>query len=219
MSSPIRILAAAAAAVAVLAAPALPAGAATSKSCTRGGARLIAAEGQTRVVRLKVKRQGTQETRREHVLACWVKTGRRTTVAREVDHGDDNRARTRVEINDGRYVGVRRHNEGGVSESIQAAVYDARTGRKRHDSAACDKVEQGDFGGVYDVAFTERGGMAMACNRLLLYRKAGSQLETIEPAGAQVRQLAVSRYSHHFGQRLFWTVGEGDGETTKSIAL
>ena len=209
------------AALTLFAAAGPPAEAAKARSCTRGGATLEAAAGGVRVVRVAAKKQSTFETRREHLLACWTKTGRRIVVSREVDHGDDNRASTRVEIVDGRYVGVREHNEGGVSESIQARVYDVRKSKLLHTSKECD-FSRGDMGGVDDVAFLEGGGMAMTCDRLLLYRKAGSALETLEPAGTNVRQIGVSRYSHGFGARLFWTVatGEfGETQTAKSIAL
>jgi hypothetical protein len=194
--------------------------AAKTKSCTRGGAKVEAAAGGVRVVRLKAARQSPQETRREHLLACWTKTGKRVVVAREVDHGLDNIARTRIEIVDGRYVGVDAQNEGGVSESVAARVYDARTSKLLHTSKACDEGDTDDHIGIDDVAFLEGGGMAMACQKLLLFRKAGSALETIEPQGTWVRQVAVSANSFGFGARLFWVVGlDGDAEVTKSMAL
>ena len=139
---PILILAAAA----LAGTTAASAPAAKAPSCTRGGAAVIASSTDVRVVRLAMRKQSRFETRREHVLACWVKTGKRVTVAREVDNGLDNIARTRVEINGGRFVGVREHNEGGVSESIVARVYDARTQKLLHTSSECEKVDQGDFG-------------------------------------------------------------------------
>jgi hypothetical protein len=211
---PILMLAAAA----LAGATASSAPAAKAPSCTRGGATTLVASSEVRVVKLKMKLQSKHETRREHILACWIKTGARITVAREVDNGLDNIARTRVEINGGRFVGVRAHNEGGVSESITARVYDAKTRKLLHTSEACEKVDQGEFGGVTDVAFTDAGGMAIVCNQLLLYRKAGSTAETLEPAGTFVRNIGVSEHSHNFGQRLFWTTGT-DTETTKSAAL
>jgi hypothetical protein len=206
-------------AVMAMAVSAQPASAAKKPSCTRGGAKLVAVDGPVRVVRDKVKKQSKFETRREHVYACWAPTGKRITIAREVDNGLDNIARTRVEIVDERYVGVREHNEGGVSEGIAARVYDARTRKLVNDSTACDDVEQGDFSGVYDVAFLPKGGLAIACRQLILYRSADAEPEQLEPLGTDVRQLAVTRYSHYFTDRLFWTVGNGDESVAKSLSL
>src|SRR4051812_10513154 len=205
--------------IVLLAAGGSPASAAKKKSCTRGGATLEAAAGGVRVVRRSVKHQSSHETRRQNLLACWVKTGKRTVVAREVDFGLDNIARTRVEIVQGRYVGVIAENEGGVSLDINARIYDARTGKLLHDSKACDEVDQVDFAGVDDVAFLDGGGMAMSCRRLLLFRKASSAMETLEPAGTDVRQIGVSHNTRGFGQRLFWTVATGPTEVTKSLTL
>lgn len=196
-----------------------PAAAAKKKSCTRGDAKLEAVSGDVRVVRATGKRQSTHETRRENLYACWAKTGKRILINAEVDSGLDNIASTRVEIVQERYVGVAATNTGGVSESTVARVYDARKSKRLHTSAECDKVDLGDFGGVEDVAFLDGGGMAMTCRRLLVYRNATAPLETLEPAGTDVRQIGVSRYTRSFGQRLFWTVLTGDTETTKSLLL
>lgn len=193
--------------------------AAAKKACLRGKAKLEATSGDVRVVRVKAKKTSSQQTRHEKLLACWAKTGKRIVINEESDFGLDNIARTKVEIVEGRYVGVRAENEGGVSMSIVARVYDARTSKLLHTSKACDELDRGEFAGVDDVAFLDGGGMAMACNRLYLYRRADSALETLEPAGTDVRQLGVSRYSYGFWQRLFWVVGNGEAVTTKSIAL
>ena len=206
--------------LAVLALGASAAGAAKKPSCMRGDAKLEAASGGVRVVRVKAKRQSAPETRREHVLACWTKTGKRIVVNREIDHGLDNIARTRVEIVEGRYVGVVAHNEGGVSESLDARIYDARTSRLLHTSKACSEGDTDDHIGIDDAAFLDGGGMAMACNKLLLFRGAGSAMETLEPQGTWVRQVGVSHHSFGFGQRLFWVVGlEGDATVTRSAAV
>jgi hypothetical protein len=206
-------------AVMALAVSAQPAPAAKKPSCTRGGAKLVAADGPVRVVRDKVRKQSSSETRREHVYACWAPTGRRITIAREIDNGLDNVARTRVEIVDERFVGVRAHNEGGVSEAIAARVYDVRTRKLVNDSSACDGVDQGDFSGAHDVAFLPKGGLAIACRQLILYRSAGAEAEQLEPLGTDVRQLAVTRHSHFFTGRLFWTVGNGDESIARSLSL
>ena len=206
--------------LAVLALGAPSAEAAGKRSCLRGNAKLEASSGATRVVRAKAPRQSAQETRREHLFACWTKTGRRVVVNREVDFGLDNIARTRIQIVDGRYVGVVAHNEGGVSESLQSRVYDARTGKLLHTSKACEAGDTDDHVGIDDVAFLDGGGMAMACMKLLLFRRAGSAMETLEPQGTWVRQVGVSHYSFGFGQRLFWDVGlDGDTTVTRSTPV
>jgi len=202
-----------------LAFPGAPASAATPPSCSRGGAHLEAASGHTRVVRVSLKKTHN-ETKHEKLLSCWTTTGKRRTVAEEVDFGADNRASTEVEIVQGRFVGVVEENEGGQIDSISARVYDARMATKLHDSAdTCDKVDQGDLRGVLDVAFLKNGGLAMSCNRLLLYRNAANTLETVEPAGTLVYQLGVSNHSPAFGQRLFWTVTVGANTVTKSLPV
>lgn len=224
--SPLALLAAAAALLAAALAPQTAAAAAAAKarkapSCLRGGAHVEQRAGGVRVVRMKGKNGSGQETRHENVLACWAQTGRRVTIAEEVDFGLDNIASTKVEIVDGRYVGVVETNEGGVSISVSARVYDAAKHKLLHDTSECDSVDSGDFGGPDDVAFLEGGGIAFACNQLVLFRKASTPTpQLLEPLGTDVRQVAVSHYSNGFGQRLFWTVGDGGlGEVTKSLAL
>jgi hypothetical protein len=205
---------------AALLAGGVPAGAAKKPSCMRGQAKLVASSGDVRVVRVTVKKRSKQETRRQHVLACWTKTGKRVTVNTEVDFGLDNIARTAVQIVGDRYVGVVAQNEGGVSESLQSRVYDARTQKLLHDSKACEEGDTDDHVGVDDVAFLDGGGMAMACNKLLVFRKAASEMETLEPEGTWVQQLGVSHYSFGSGQRLFWVISDKEfNTTTKSIAL
>jgi hypothetical protein len=204
--------------VAAAAALLLPATAeAKTPSCTRGGGKLEQADGGVRIVRVKARRESRNETRHENLLACWTRTGKRTTVSEEVDFGDDNRASTRVEIVDGRYVGVVETNEGGVSISASARVYDARTRKLLHDSAACDELDRGDYSGPDDVAFLDGGGLAFTCGQLIAYKGATGKAQQLEPAGTDVRQVAVSRHSDGFGQRLFWTVGDGVGEVAKSV--
>ena len=161
---------------------AVAADAAKRPSCYRGHAHFEAGSGDTIVVRVTARRESSHETRHENLLACWGRTGKRTVISQEVDFGDDNRASTTVQIVQGRYVGVTERNEGGVSEDISARVYDARKGVKLHDSAdTCDKVDQGDFAGVDDVALLQDGGVAWSCQRLLLYRGAADVYETVEP--------------------------------------
>jgi len=185
-------------------------------SCTRGHATLEQSAAGVRIVRIKVKRQSKQETRHENVLACWTATGRRMTIAQEVDFGLDNIASTRVEIVQGRYAGVVETNEGGVSIGVAARVYDVKRRRLLHDASACDKLDRGDYAGPDDVAFLDDGGLAFACDQLVLYRSAKAPAEQLEPVGTDVRQLAVSHYSNGFGQRLFWTDGDGVDALAKS---
>src|SRR5690606_38835809 len=51
---------------------------AAAKSCTRNGAKLLAADGRVRVVSVKEKPQNS-ETRRDRIYGCWTATGRRFT--------------------------------------------------------------------------------------------------------------------------------------------
>jgi hypothetical protein len=210
----IPLLAAAALAAAAVAGPA-PAAGATVKSCLRDGARLVAAQGSVRVVRIS-ERRARNETRRERVYGCWTTTGRRFTIALERDFGLDLLHRTAIEIVDGRYVGATEDFEGGTSASARAAVWDARTARRLHDSAPCD-VDRGDFTGVDDVAYLSRGGMAYACGRLRIADAAGDR--ELEPAGTDVRNLAVSRNARSFRDKLYWTVAIGPVLTAKSLEL
>jgi hypothetical protein len=214
------LLAALAAAVVTSLIAVVPAALSTHRppSCLRDGARLVAAEGNVRVVRVKTRRPA-RATRSESLLACWAPTGRRGTVVRELDFGDDLRTRSVIEIVDGRYVGAIVDYEGGVTETIRAHVYDARNRRKVHDSRPCD-FERGDFTGTDDVAFLPRGGMAFACSRLVMFKDASSTtLQTLEPAGTDVRNLAVGRFSRGFSPRLYWSVFTGDQATAKSLPI
>src|SRR4051794_41361196 len=83
-----------------LLAVAAPAHAAT-KSCTREGAKLLAAGGSVRVVSVKEKPQNS-ETRRERIYGCWTSTGRRFTLFPARDFGLDSIERDSLEIIDGR---------------------------------------------------------------------------------------------------------------------
>lgn len=204
-----KLLPVAAVSAALLAGATAPA-ATAAPSCLRGGASLETADGPVRVVRVEKRATGSQ-TRRELVLACWAPTGKRFKVAREVDLGLDNVASTTVEIVGERYVGVQAVNTGGVSEYVQARVYDARQGRKLHDSRRCEADDQGDLVGPVEVVFLDSGGMAMACQQLVLYRGRDAKAEVLEPEGTYVRSLAVSR-ARFGGTTLYWTAGDGDGE-------
>jgi len=196
----------------------IPAATADAKapSCTRDGASLEAASGKVRVVSRTLKTQSAQETRREALSACWAPTGKRFRIATEQDFGDDLRSRTRVEIVDGRYVGVVLTGEGGVSIGVTASVFDARQAKRLHRSTACD-ADDDDFRGPDDVVFLPRGGMAFACGALYLFRTGSSTTpQQLEPVTARARSLALSSHSDSFIDRLYWTLGDG---TIKSLDL
>ena len=200
---------------------AVPAASAKRKppSCYRGGATLVAADGKTRIVRVKHK-PGKQRTRDDALLACWTSTGKRGEILREQDFGDDFRESTQFQIVDGRWIGAFEDHEGGVTESTSALVYDAYNRKTLHTSAACD-VERGDLTGIDDVAFLPNGGMAFACNRLLMFKDRSSTTpQELEPPGTFVLSLAVSLIHHGFGPRLYWTIeGANNQQTTKSLPL
>jgi hypothetical protein len=189
---------------------------AASKSCTRGGAKLLAASGSVRVVSVKERLQRS-DTRRDRVLGCWTSTGRRFTMFVSRDAGLDEIQHDAFTIVDGRYAGVLTRIEGGVSEDQRAAVYDVKTRKRLHASTACESFDTGDFGGVTDVAFLPRGGLAYACGRLRIADGHGER--ELEPAGTDVRSLAVATNSHDFRARLYWTVVSGGTETLKSLDL
>jgi hypothetical protein len=187
---------------------------AAPKSCQREGAKLLAADGSVRVVAIKQKPQHS-ETRRDHVYGCWTATGRRFTLFEARDFGLDLIERDHYEIVDGRYIGVIRDFEGGVSESLTAATYDASKHRRVHDSKPCDEVSSGDQSGVMDAVFFHGGGMAYTCWKQSRIADAKGDRE-LEPTGTQVTQLAVSRNSLGFGDRLYYTV---DDTTLKTLPL
>ena len=205
-------------ALALLAGPSAASAKRKPRSCYRGGATLVAADGNARIVRVK-HTPGRQRTRNEALLACWAPTGLRGEILREQDFGDDFVEHTRFEIVDGRWIGAFETHTGGISESTSALVYDARNRKTVHKSTACD-VERGDFTGVDDVAFLRNGGMAFACNRLLLFKDRNAATpQEIEPVGTFIINLAVSHRNRGFGPRLYWTVESGNQQTTKSIPL
>lgn len=209
---------AAALVAALLATPPLASAKRKPPSCYRGGATLVAADGNARVVRVKHK-PPKGATSNDFLLSCWAPTGRRGKILTEREFGDDLRVQTQIEIVDGRWVGAYIDFLGGVTESTKALVYDARNHRTVHDSRACD-VERGDFTGVDDVAFLPSGGMAFACSRLLMFKDAGSATtQDLEPVGTFVLNLAVAHQHRGFGPRLYWTVEVGQTQTVKSLPL
>jgi hypothetical protein len=175
---------------------------AASKSCTRDGAKLLAASGSVRVVSMKGK-LGRTETRHDRVLGCWTSTGRRFTMFTAVDHGEDSIEHDAFTIVGGRYVGVDTLIEGGASEDRRAASYDVKLRKRLHTTKPCDAFDRGDVGGIVDVAFFKNGAMAYACNQLRIADGKGDR--QLEPEGTVVGQLAVSALTMDFGPRLYWT--------------
>jgi hypothetical protein len=161
-------------------------------SCTRDGAKLLAASSGVRVVSLKGRR-GKTETRHDRILGCRTSTGRRFTMFEAVDHGDDEIRRDTFTLVQGRYVGVFTDFEGGTGDSFTAAVYDVFKRKRLHTTSACDSDEDG----VDEAVFFSNGGMAYSCGQLRVADGKGDR--QIDPAG--VTQLAVSA-----GSRLYWTV-------------
>src|SRR3954470_3639514 len=199
--------------VLALLAVAAPAQAATP-SCTRSGAKLLAADGRVRVVSVKEKAQNS-ETRRDRIYGCWTTTGRRFTLFQSRDFGLDSIERDHFEILDGRYIGAIRDFEGGVSESRVAATFDAQKHVAVHDTKPCDEVSSCDFSGVEDAVFFHGGGIAYTCwQKSHIVDGKGDRL--LEPDGTRVADLAVSRNHFGFGERLYYSLND---TTLKTLAL
>ena len=98
--------------------------------------------------RLIPRKAQNSETRRDRIYGCWTSTGRRFTLFLQRDFGLDLIERADIEIVDGRYIGVIRTFEGGVSESRTAATWDAQKHAAVRNSKPCDEVSSGDFSGV-----------------------------------------------------------------------
>ena len=186
---------------------------AAPKSCQREGATLLAASGKTRVVSVKEKAQNS-ETRRVRLYGCSTSTGRRFTLFLQRDFGLDLIERAHIEIVGGRYIGVIREFEGGVSESRTAATWDAQKHTALRTSKPCDEVSTGDFSGVDDAVFYRGGGLAYSCNGSLRLSDNKGDRE-LEPVGAKVTQLAVAANARGFGARLYYTADT----TLKTIVL
>ena len=199
MSRPIAVL------TSVVALLAVAAPAQAAKSCQREGGKLLAANGSARVVSVAERPQG-RETRRDRIYGCWTSTGRRFTLFVERDFGDDLISRREIEIVDGRFIGVIRNFEGGVSLSRSAATWDAQRHRAVQDSEPCNNVSSGDFVGVEDAAFFRNGGLAYSCGRLRIADARGDR--ELEPAGTRVSHLGVAANMEGFGERLYWTAND-----------
>ena len=210
MIRPIAVLTSLLALLVVAASPAH----AAAKSCTREGAKLLAASGNARVVAVKEKPQNS-ETRRDRVYGCWTTTGRRFTMFQSRDFGLDSIERDRFEIVDGRYIGVIRHFEGGASESRTAGTWDARGRKAVFNTKPCDNVNAGDFTGVVDAVFFRNGGIAYTCQGQS-HIVDGKGDRALEPNGTNVTNLAVASNSHWFGPVLYYTVND---TTPKSLKL
>lgn len=189
---------------------------AAAPSCLRGGASLVAAGGSVRIVSVKEK-PSKNVTRQARMYGCWAPTGRRFTLLIERDFGDDLIQRTTFQIVGGRYVGAYEDFEGGVSESFSAETWDALKHVKLHDSKPCDSKDRGDASGPDDVAFLPRGALAYSCNELHIADANGDRL--LEPAGTDVRNLAVTTTANSFNARLYWLVVAGNTQTPESLEL
>lgn len=207
----IRVLAPLAAAL--LALPS-PAPAAAPKRCTRGGAVLLARSGDVLVVGIR-HRPRNSETRRDEYLGCLASTGRRFRLFFSRDFGDDLREHDRFAFLEGRFLGVVREFEGGVSLSQTATTYDVVRRRVARTSRRCNSVDDGDFSGPQEVAFFGRGAIAYTCRRLWVTD--AKRERQLEPDNTDVRQLAVS--DGPFATRLYWTVYAGEVATVKSAEL
>ena len=182
-------------------------------SCQRDGATLLAASGKARVVSVKEKPQHS-ETRRVRLYGCWTTTGRRFTLFLQRDFGLDLIERAHIEIVDGRFIGIIRDFEGGVSASQTAGTWDAAKHVAVRNSKPCDEVSSGDFSGVDDAVFYRNGGMAYSCNGNLRLTDGKGDRE-VEPQGAEVSQLAIAGNARNFGEQLYYTADT----TLKTIAL
>jgi hypothetical protein len=203
------------AAVGLLTAVHAPAASAASKSCVRGHATFVSGDGFVRVVRMSRHPHGS-ETRRDVLLACWTPTGRRFRLFTERDFGEDLIERSEWVVLAGRYLGVHRQFEGGVSESFSAQTFDVKKRKRLQSTRQCNGVSTGDASGIDDVAFLNGGGLAYSCNRLWLATAKGEV--QLEPPGTVVRNLAVALNSPYV-PRLYWTVESGTTTTVKSLPL
>jgi hypothetical protein len=177
-------------------------------ACTRGGAKLEAAQGKVRIVR-RARHVARPSTRDEQLLTCWAPTGKRSVLVEELDIGEDLSTSSDVEIVDGRYAGVLTEAAGGVTVAMSASVRDARTGRLVHEADGCK--EGAVLSGPSDAAFLPHGGLAYTCDdgSLHVYRRADSKTaEQPEPLNGN-RSLAVVRHSRSFGPVLYWTRADG----------
>ena len=165
---------------------------AAPKSCQREGAKLLAAGGSVRVVSVKEKPQNS-ETRRDRIYGCWTTTGRRFTLFLQRDFGLDLIERAHFEIVDGRYIGVIRQFEGGVSESLHRR----HLGRPEATAPSttpsrATRSPAGDFAASMDAVFFRGGGMAYTCWRQSRIVDGKGDRE-LEPAGTRVTQLGDLR--------------------------
>jgi hypothetical protein len=192
---------------------ALPAPASAAPSCTRGAAKQLARGGDVVVVAI-TRKPRNQETRRDSVYGCRARTGRRFFLFVSRDFGLDLIERDTFTILDGRHVGVIRTFEGGISESRTARTYDVVTRKRIRATTRCDRRDQGDFSGPYEVMFLRGGGIAYTCNQLWVTDAKGER--QLEPEGTDVRQLAVST-DGPFAQRLYWTTYAGPNAETETV--
>jgi hypothetical protein len=186
-------------AVAVLATT-TPAHAAARKSCTSGGARVLASDGVLSVVSITPKeRHGEQP--QDIVYGC-ANGSRFKLFTTFLDEESDTWS-----LIGGRYIGVFRHIEAGVSGQSFGSTWDARKHRALYGTTSCDNVQvdpssDENPSGPDAVVFLRGGGMAYSCNDAFTVDAKGDR--PLEPAGTAVTAMAVTRD----GGRLYYLVGD-----------
>jgi hypothetical protein len=194
-----------AAAVLVAAAPAD----AAKKSCNAGGAITITSQGDVSVVYVHPK-ETHKEQPQDIVYGCWVPSGKRTKLfSAFLDDESD-----AWSIVGGRYIGDFSAESEGVSGHSSATTWDARTGKKVHDTAPCDNVQVDPSNdenptGPDAAVFFEGGGIAYTCGAAHIVDANGDR--ALEPAGTSVTGLAVTPA----GDRLYYLAGD----TPKSVSV
>jgi hypothetical protein len=183
---------------------AAPAHAAKAPSCTRGGAKLLFAQGDVSVVYVTPKAKGGNVPK-DKIYGCWGPSGKRTLLFSNwiADESDS------WQVVDGRYLGVYRSVEAGVAGYSYADSWDARTGRARYHAAGeCRSDEEESSDTPKSAVFYQGGGIAYTCgdgsSRL-------SDAKGDRPLEAGASDLAVSRN----GTRLYYMVGD----TAKSLEV
>ena len=186
---------------------------AAPKSCTREGAKLLAAAGGTRVVSVREKARNA-ETRRDRIYGCWTASGRRFTLFLQRDFGLDLIERADIEIVDGRYIGVVRDFEGGVSESRTAATWDAQKHVALRNSKPCDAVSTA----ISAASRTPRSPRTAGSPTPATAACASPTTKATASSSRRARTSATSpcRANYRgFKPRLYWTAGT----TLKSLDL
>ena len=200
------------AAVAAYAAMALlPASAdARGRKCTRGGAKLVAASGTVRIVRVKLQAEPGQ--RYEKLLGCRTTNGRRFTLLYESEIPDELYTGTSFTVVGDRYIGAISRFSGAVRDGASAMVWDARTRRLIHTSHSNCRPSSDSYG-IFEAVFLPGGAMAYRCDQAGLFLADAKGDHRHEPGEANPSDLAAS------DRRLFWTVSGHNGEPIQLRSL